>query len=341
MEVTVVGSFESVSNRPKNIKEDQYETIFKSFCKHVGHILAQDGHRLIVAHGENPITAEALALDGFKEIPGAEYRFYQCIQHTGDAKLKAHLDAVELSDVVILIGGGNGTYASGLSALRRKKIIIPIPIFGGSAKDLCEIKEIDQIVLDELRNLDLNKNEWVEILDKSLRNVLGAYPRVLIIHGRGDEGKDLSEFIRRESSKADEKLFGIAEPLIMNLTGAGAVSVPQVFEELASRVSAAIAIVTADDIGGFARIAGDETVPATALELEVRARENVWVEVGWFWGRLGRERVFLWLKDKVEVPSDLQGVARTEAGSIEVAKTSISAFLQGLRNSKRSNDDSC
>jgi predicted nucleotide-binding protein len=109
--------------------------------------------------------------------------------------------------------------------------------------------------------------------------------------------------------------------------------VPHVFEDLASQVSAAIVIVTADDIGGFARIKGDETAPATALALEVRARENVWVEVGWFWGRLGRERIFLWLKDNVEIPSDLQGVARTEAVTLEDAWRSITAFLAGMRNS--------
>ena len=339
MEVTIVGSYESIRNKPGNIEDDQYDEIFRRACIHIGHILAEDGHRLVAAHSENPKSAEALSLEGFKEISGAKYRFYQCIQHTGDAKLKAHLDAVELSDVVILIGGGNGTYAAGLSALRRKKVMIPIPIFGGSAKDLCEIPEIDQLVLDEMRNLDFNSSEWVNVLTDSLRNVLKAYPRVLIIHGRGDDGEKLREFIRDESSKKDGALLGIAEPLIMNLTGAGAVSVPQVFEELASRVSAAIAIVTADDIGGFARITGDDIVPATALSLEVRARENVWVEVGWFWGRLGRERVFLWLKDKVAIPSDLQGVARTETNSIEGAKHSISAFLKGLRSPRRNLGD--
>lgn len=341
MEVTIVGSYESVMNRPENIQSDKYEMVFKRACKHIGHILAEDGHRLIVAHSENPKSAEAIALEGFREIYGSKYRYFQCIQHSGDAKLKAHLDAVEMSDVVILIGGGNGTYASGLSALRRKKVMIPIPVFGGSAKDMCEIPEINQLVLDEMRNLDFSSNEWVQILTDSIQNVLKAYPRVLIIHGRGDSGEKLREFINRESSNKDGELLGIAEPLIMNLTGAGAVSVPQVFEELASQVSAAIAIVTADDIGGFARIAGKETIPATALKLEVRARENVWVEVGWFWGRLGRERIFLWLQDEVEIPSDLQGVARKEANSIEEAESSICAFLKGLRSPRKYSENVC
>lgn len=138
---------------------------------------------------------------------------------------------------------------------------------------------------------------------------------------------------RGKNSTGDKDLHGVAPPVIMDLSGSGAVTVPHVFEDLASQVSAAIVIVTADDIGGFAREFGDKIVPATRLKLEVRARENVWVEVGWFWGRLGRERIFLWLKDSVELPSDLQGVARTEQSTLEDAWPSIKAFLLGMRSS--------
>ena len=41
-------------------------------------------------------------------------------------------------------------------------------------------------------------------------------------------------------------------PIIMNLSGKGADSVPSVFEGFASQFHATIAIITADDIGGFA-----------------------------------------------------------------------------------------
>jgi len=332
MKITVVGSYKkqlSLRNKDKN-RRDIFKK-FKKACIVIGETLAIDGHRLVVAHPENTETAEALALKGFQKHN--EYGFYPCPQHEGDAELKAHLDSVEASDVVILIGGGNGTYASGLAALRRRKVMIPIPIFGGSAKDLCEIPEIDKSVVDKIRNLNLASDNWSDILTESIRKILNAYPHVLIIHGRGDNGKELKSRINKESV-SNGKLNGVAEPVIMNLSGSGAVTVPQVFEELASQVYAAIVIVTADDIGGFARIKGADTVPATSLKLEVRARENVWVEVGWFWGRLGREQIFLWLKDKVEIPSDLQGVARTNAPTLEDAWRSIEAFLIGMRKGK-------
>ncbi|HZV69832.1 MAG TPA: TIR domain-containing protein [Saprospiraceae bacterium] len=335
MRVTVVGSFKkelSIHNKVNIASQKKDFERFKNACIEIGKALAEDGHRLIVAHAEKPLTAEALALSGFRtKEPN---KFYKCIQHKGDADLKAHLDAVEMSDVVILIGGGNGTYASGLSALRRRKVIIPILAFEGSAKDLCEIQEIDKIVTDEIRNLDLNSDKWLKSLTNAVRSVLKQYPRVLIIHGRGDSGIGLKDKLKTES-KSNKELLGVADPVIMNLTGSGAVTVPSVFEELASQVSAAIVIVTADDIGGFARSPGkEETIPATSLKLKVRARENVWVEVGWFWGRLGREKVFLWLKDKVEIPSDLQGVARTNAENLDLAWPSISSFLIKMRSSE-------
>ena len=73
---------------------------------------------------------------------------------------------------------------------------------------------------------------------------------------------------------------------------------------------------------------------AAELKFSPRARENVWVEVGWFWGRLGRERVFLWLKDEIKLPSDLQGAAWTPAPTAKIAKKSVIAFVKFLRNQR-------
>lgn len=95
-------------------------------------------------------------------------------------------------------------------------------------------------------------------------------------------GNEPDDRIAAESRKGGASgLGGIAQPLIMNVSGMGALSVPDVFDDLASQVSAAIAIVTADDIGGFARAEGRD-FSARELRLKPRARENVWVEVGWF-----------------------------------------------------------
>jgi predicted nucleotide-binding protein len=47
---------------------------------------------------------------------------------------------------------------------------------------------------------------------------------------------------------------------------------------------------------------------AWEAQVRPRARQNVWVEVGWFWGALGRSRVLLIGKEGVELPSDLSGL---------------------------------
>jgi predicted nucleotide-binding protein len=59
-------------------------------------------------------------------------------------------------------------------------------------------------------------------------------------------------------------------------------------------------LVTPDDVGGL-RDSSDSA-------MRVRARQNVWVEFGWFWGALGLARVLLLGKEGIEVPSDLSGL---------------------------------
>jgi hypothetical protein len=344
MNIAVVGSYqESLNNLSRPIAFE----IFEEACKAIGKALGEGNHRLMVAHRINPHqdrkqSAEAIALEGFLETRNGDH-FVEVPHHDGDPQLKAHTEAVYRSDAVILIGGKEGTYAAGLTALLRRKMIITIPAFGGSAKDLCEIREIDRTVIDQLRNLDTSREEWLHILVGAINSEINSYPRILIVHGRGDNGKELRDKIIG-TGKCQGKLLGIGEPAIMELTGKGAVSVPEVFEDFASKVSATIAIVTADDVGGYARLDGKGSnvdgigeelgreLPATELRLTPRARENVWVEVGWFWGRLDRRRIFLWLKDNVPLPSDLQGAAWVK-GNLDKAWPEIHEFICNLRQS--------
>lgn len=347
MRVTVIGSYKEDMLLQSHVSLENAPVITKRFydaCRAIGYTLAINGHRLVVAHSHISEAAEAPTLDGFKSHPPATFRYKTCPLHQGDPALKAHLDAVKMSDVIILIGGGNATLASGLDSLRRHRIIIRIPGFGGSAKDLFDIPEIDDLVTDEIRNLDFLAEEtdfdpnWEIILTKSIENILNQYPKLLIIHGRGDKGEELKNKIISESispfydNHEKNSLYGLARPFIMNLSGSGSVIITAVFEELASRVTAAIVIVTADDIGSFARKPeSSEIIPATELQFQMRARENVWIELGWFWGRLGRKNLFLWFKDNVEIPSDIQGVARTENNELEHAWKSIRTFIEGIR----------
>ena len=46
-----------------------------------------------------------------------------------------------------------------------------------------------------------------------------------------------------------------------------------------------------------------------------QARPNVIFEIGWFYGRLGRERVCILFKKGTKIHSDIEGVSRIEFGN--------------------------
>lgn len=114
---------------------------------------------------------------------------------------------------------------------------------------------------------------------------------ILLIHGHDTLSRlELENFFFK-------KLPHVA-PYSMILETNAAATLPEKFEELASRVNGAIAILSPDDIATTLR----------SGQSSARARQNVVIEVGWFWGRLGRDRCLLLMKDVVEIPSDLSGV---------------------------------
>ena len=71
------------------------------------------------------------------------------------------------------------------------------------------------------------------------------------------------------------------------------------FEEHADEAAFAIVLLTSDDLGA----PNDNN-----NELKSRARQNVILELGYFWHRLGRERVCVLHEEGVELPSDIQGI---------------------------------
>lgn len=78
------------------------------------------------------------------------------------------------------------------------------------------------------------------------------------------------------------------------------------FEKYAKECNAAVAILSTDDF----------VKDKTGKEY-YQARPNVWFELGWFYAKLGKERVLLVYENKLEheVPSDLQGIVQLRYGS--------------------------
>lgn len=113
---------------------------------------------------------------------------------------------------------------------------------------------------------------------------------VFVIHGR-DEGA--REMIVGFLKKLELK------PVILSEQSSRGRTIIEKFEKH-SKVGFAIALLTPDDTGSL-KGAGNKPNP--------RARQNVIFELGFFIGRLGRERVCALTKGEVEIPSDYSGVA--------------------------------
>jgi predicted nucleotide-binding protein len=154
---------------------------------------------------------------------------------------------------------------------------------------------------------------------QSIELVLGAlgvrYPRILIVHGRDLKSRDALAQLLVD--------LGLPAPVIMAAEPTMGRALPEKFEQLAVKVDAAIALVTPDDLGGL------RDGPQSGFT--GRARQNVWVEVGWFWGRLSRARMLLLGKKGVELPSDLAGLLIAEfVHSPATLTDEICAWIESL-----------
>lgn len=115
--------------------------------------------------------------------------------------------------------------------------------------------------------------------------------RVFIVHGHDEAPREtVARFITS---------VGL-EPVILHEQANRGMTIP---EKLVANgnVGFAVVLLTPDDVG---RSKADITD-------NPRARQNVILELGYFVGRLGRERVCALLRDQVEIPSDYMGVVYT------------------------------
>lgn len=114
--------------------------------------------------------------------------------------------------------------------------------------------------------------------------------RIFVVHGR-----DLPAV--REVQVAVYEMTGVVPESLADKPGQGDTIIEK-FERIANAASFAIVLLTPDDEG---RLAG-------ASDLNPRARQNVVLELGYFFGKLGRKQVAV-LDGGVEHPSDVAGLS--------------------------------
>ncbi len=113
---------------------------------------------------------------------------------------------------------------------------------------------------------------------------------VFIVHGHNEK-------IRREVELILRRLNLI--PITLNQKANKGMTVLEKFEAN-SNVGYAIILLTADDIG-YSLTDGEITA-------KKRARQNVLLELGFFWGAIRRSNFLCLYEDGVELPSDLSGL---------------------------------
>ena len=120
-----------------------------------------------------------------------------------------------------------------------------------------------------------------------------ASKKTFVVHGH-------NEGARESVARFLEKLE--LEPIILHEQANRGRTIIEKFEDHAD-AGFALVLLTPDDLGAVAKDKDN---------LKPRARQNVILELGFFIGKLGRDRVCALKKPGVETPSDFDGVVYTK-----------------------------
>ena len=143
-------------------------------------------------------------------------------------------------------------------------------------------------IIERLVIIPCDKQE--EIIDT--QNSTQLSNKVFIVHGY--------DSLMKETTARTLSKLGL-DPIILHEQPDGGRTIIEKFEENSSEVGYAIILLTADDEGKAKK----------EIDMKARARQNVVFEMGYFIGKLGRNKVLLLLENGVEKPGDLDGVVYT------------------------------
>lgn len=175
-----------------------------------------------------------------------------------------------------MVIGGRVSTRDKVEAIEKSRLRA-MEILGGAISSLGE-------QLSETSEAPLAENEAAPQFDYANR-------RVFIVHGRTEGPREaVARFLAR---------IGF-EPIILHEQPNSGQTIMEKFEKN-SDVGLAVVLLTAEDFGGL-----------DGEEAKARARQNVIFELGYFAGKLGRERVCPILCGDLDLPSDIDGVGYTK-----------------------------
>jgi hypothetical protein len=157
-----------------------------------------------------------------------------------------------------------------------------------------QIEDTRSVYGDRIHSLEM----IIDVLDlyEEVSTLVSTPPQscsnhaVFIVHGHDESAKE-------KAARLVEQI-GLT-PIILHEHPGKSRTIVEKFEQHASEAGFAIVIASPDDVGA---------PKATEPRLVSRARQNVWLELGYFVGKLGRARVALLKVGDVEIPTDLLGV---------------------------------
>jgi predicted nucleotide-binding protein len=320
------------------------------FCLSLGKVLAEFSHTLLL-ESDQPNTADRKIVDGILGTPRPQQIrirvYYQPGGRTGQpfdaesaqfpelftfrplpaARLSAsHLRLLRDADLAIIIGGGSNSYAAGLGASMLGVRVIPVAVFGGAGRLLWQqlSDQFDSPIAKfptrrTWDNLAGTPKRAIEVI----RQEIAALPRLMIVHGRSNDRVLVQEILTAQ---------GVIDPIVLRERFKAGETIPEKFEREAVQADGAIVLFTPDDEASSLLSPAGVPVGTDELRQRVRARQNVSLEYGWFWGRLGRDRVLLLLKGELELPSDLVGLLyHSYKDSPYECAEAIAGFVEGIR----------
>ncbi|MDD4995441.1 MAG: nucleotide-binding protein [Patescibacteria group bacterium] len=186
-----------------------------------------------------------------------------------------------------------------------------------ASEEFEDYKKLIKGAIDELESLDerldlIPENQFMRDLEPSVSSPIfnNNNNNVFIVHGHNDG-------LKQTVARLIEKLA--LNPIVLHEQANGGMTVIEKFEKNAN-VGFAVVLLTGDDIGGAKDHAQEK--------FNKRARQNVIFELGYFVGRLGRNRVCALYESEVELPSDINGVLYIKYDSSESWKYQLCKELK-------------
>lgn len=190
------------------------------------------------------------------------------------------------ADVLLATAGGRYTRNGwGQQSDQIKRVTIKQHLIGQSdavLEKLMELLDVEDSLSAEEPNLDPPPKADQEP---------PADGPIFVVHGH--DRAALHESVRVLERGTDREVIVLREQANAGRT------ILEKFEGYAAQASFAVVLLTADDEGGI----------RSSSDPRPRGRQNVIFELGFFFGKLGRDRVVVLHEENVEKPSDISGLA--------------------------------